>query len=210
MLKIDMHIHTRLSPDASIDIEEIPRILRLKGLDGVAVTDHDRFFDQQIEGIIVISGIEVSTRNGHLLGLGDVGDIAPGSSVDETVRIIHDKGGLAILAHPFDMIRGGIRPSQVTERLDGIETVNSKAYPFRLSKHLAEKAARRLGLPTFGGSDSHTPETIGDAYTCVDSRSSSTNDILEAIRRGKVHAGGGSSGNLNVVKRAGASISHRL
>ncbi|MEM4250899.1 MAG: PHP-associated domain-containing protein, partial [Candidatus Bathyarchaeia archaeon] len=166
-----------------------------------AVTDHDRFFSREVKGAIVIPGVEVSTREGHLLGLGDVGEITPGLSVDETIRIIHDRGGVAILAHPYDLIRGGIRPAHVTEPLDGIETINSRAHPFRLSKYLAEKTARRLGIPTFGGSDSHAPETVGDAYTLVHSRSTSLEDILEAIREGNVKAEGGPSGSMNDLRR---------
>ncbi|MBS7622290.1 PHP domain-containing protein [Candidatus Bathyarchaeota archaeon] len=201
ILKIDIHIHTTASPDGSIPPQEIPRILKLKQLDGVAVTDHDRFFDKEVRGGIVVPGIEVSTREGHLLGLGDVEEITPGLSVDETIRIIHERGGVAILAHPYDLIRGGIRPAHVTEPLDGIETINSRAHPFRLSKYLAERTARRLGIPTLGGSDSHTPETVGDAYTLVDARSTSLKDILDAIRDGDVKAQGGPSGSMNDLRQ---------
>ncbi len=210
LLRIDTHVHTTNSPDGSVEAGQIPQVLRLKRLDGVAVTDHDRFFDQEIKGIIVIPGIEVSTKQGHLLGLGDVGEISTGLSVDETVRIIHGRGGVAILAHPYDVIRGGIRPSQVTERLDGIETINSKAHPYSLSKHLAEKAAKELSVPMFGGSDSHTLETIGDAYTCIESRSGSVVDILHAMNTGKVYARGGPSGGIKQLKRVGAGIRRRL
>ncbi len=210
MLKIDIHIHTTMSLDSTVRIEQLPTILKQRGLDGVAVTDHDRFFKGTDEGIIIIPGIEVSTREGHLLGLGDVGEISLGLSVDETIRIVHKRGGLAILAHPYDMIRGGIRPALVTERLDGIESINSKARPYRLSKYLAEKASRRLGIPTFGGSDSHIPETIGDAYTMIESRSKSIEDIIDALREGKVAAKGGPSGNMNQLRRVGVAVSRRL
>jgi hypothetical protein len=108
------------------------------------------------------------------------------------------------------VVRGGIRPSQVTERLDGIETINSKAHPYSLTKYLAEKASKRLGIPTFGGSDSHIPETIGDAYTCIESRSCSTDDIVHAIRRGNAYARGGPSGSISQLKRVGANIGRRL
>ena len=209
-LKIDIHIHTTMSLDSTVRVEELPSIIRQRGLDGVAITDHDKFSDEHVEGVIIIPGIEVSTREGHLLGLGYVGEISPGLSVDETVRTIHNRGGLAILAHPYDVIRGGIRPAQVTERLDGIESINSKAQPYRLSKYLAEKASKRLGIPTFGGSDSHIPETIGDAYTLIESRSKSIEDILNALREGRVKPRGGPSGNMNQLRRVRVAISRRL
>jgi hypothetical protein len=139
-----------------------------------------------------------------------VGEIAAGLSVDETIRIIHDRGGVAILAHPYDLIRGGIKPTQITEKLDGIETINSKAYPYNLSKHLAEKAAKRIGVSSLGGSDSHTPETIGDAYTCIRSQSSSVNDLINAIRKGDVSPKGGSTGNVNQLRHMKAAVKWRL
>lgn len=210
ILRIDTHIHTVLSGDSSTQVNQIPSIVRLKGLDGVAITDHDRFSNYHIEGIIVIPGVEVSAREGHILAFGDVEEISPGLSVDETVRLIHERGGLAVLAHPYDVVRGGVKPEMVSERLDGIETINSRSNPFILSKHLAERASRRLGLPSFGGSDSHTPETIGDAYTCIDSNSRSLEDILTAMRDGRVQAVGGPTCCMNILKSAGSNFTRRL
>jgi predicted metal-dependent phosphoesterase TrpH len=209
-LKIDIHIHSINSFDGAIKLEDLPEISRSKGLDGVAITDHDKFFNGKVEGLVVIPGVEVSTREGHLLGLGPVGEIDPGLSVDKTIRIIHDRGGVAILAHPYDLIRGGIKPDQITEKLDGIETINSKAYPYTLSKLLAEKAAKRMGISSLGGSDSHIPETIGDAYTCIRSKSASVDEIINAIRRGDVSPEGGSTGNVNQLRRMKAAVKWRL
>jgi predicted metal-dependent phosphoesterase TrpH len=209
-LKIDIHIHSINSFDGSIQIEELPEISRSKGLDGVAITDHDKFFDKEIEGLIVIPGIEVSTREGHLLGLGYVGEIPAGLSVDKTIKIIHDRGGVAIVAHPYDLIRGGINPTKITEKLDGIETINSKAYPYNLSKNLAEKAAKRMKVSSLGGSDSHIPETVGDAYSCIRTQSKSVDQIIDAIRKGDVSPKGGPTGNINQLRRMKAAIKWRL
>ena len=209
-LKIDIHIHSINSFDGAIQIRDLPEISRSKGLDGVAITDHDKFFDEEVEGLIVIPGIEVSTREGHLLGLGHIGEIPAGLSVDKTIRIIHDRGGVAILAHPYDLIRGGIKPAQITEKLDGIETINSKAYPYNLSKHLAEKAARRMKVSSLGGSDSHIPETVGDAYTQIRSQFSSVDGIIDAIRKGNVTPQGGSTENVNQLRRIKTAVKWRL
>ena len=208
--KIDIHIHSINSFDSSIQIEDLQEISRSKGLDGVAITDHDKYFNGKVQGLVVIPGIEVSTREGHLLSLGRVGDITAGLSADQTIRIIHDRGGAAILAHPYDLIRGGIKPDQITEKLDGIETINSKAYPYTLSKHLAEKAAKKMGVSSFGGSDSHTPDTIGDAYTSIKSQSSSIDEIIDAIKKGDVSPEGGSTGNVNQLRRMKAAVKWRL
>ena len=82
---------------------------RVTGLDVIAVTDHDT-----IEGALracdhaagrskleVIVGEEVSSRNGHIVGLFLERRVRPGMSAAATVHAIHDQGGLAIAVHPF-------------------------------------------------------------------------------------------------------------
>jgi len=59
-LKIDIHIHSINSFDSLIKIEDLQEISRSKGLDGVAITDHDKYFNGKVDGLVVIPGIEVS------------------------------------------------------------------------------------------------------------------------------------------------------
>jgi predicted metal-dependent phosphoesterase TrpH len=71
-----------------------------------------------------------------------------------------------------------------------VEVINSDALFFGLNTKYAMSAAQRLGLPMVAGSDSHMPESVGDAYTLVDSPSESLGDILNAIRTGSVQPEG--------------------
>ena len=76
-MKLDLHIHSKYSPDGRMEIEDIIKTAKARGLDGVAVTDHN-----SVKGglsalefckgsdFLVIPGIEVSTTKGHVLGLG--------------------------------------------------------------------------------------------------------------------------------------------
>lgn len=60
---------------------------------------------------------------------------------------------------------------------------------------------RRFKLPQVGGSDSHIPQTIGDAYSVIDADSSDVKDILKAIKEGKVRAEGHATTIMNKVRK---------
>jgi len=202
-LGIDLHVHTTGSTDAFVEPEQLPLILKKKGLDGAAITNHDDFTEITISGPIIIPGIEVSTLQGHIIGLGVSGPIERGRSADETISAIHRAGGVAIVPHPFDPVSPCVNPSRLRTRPDAIEVINSDALFFRLNTALAKRAAERLRLPMVAGSDSHIPETVGDAYTIVDSDSSDIGDILKAIRSGSVQAvGGPTSAGKKMLKLA--------
>src|SRR3972149_8625567 len=97
--KVDLHVHTVYSRDSLITPEDLVFYARKRGLTAVAVTDHDRV-DGALKiakeaDFLIIPGIEVSSRNGHVLGLNVQESIPKGLSVDETVDRIHAAGGLA-------------------------------------------------------------------------------------------------------------------
>lgn len=190
-LKIDLHVHTTGSRDAFVQPEQLPFILKKRNLDGVAVTNHDVLTEVAVSGGIIVPGIEVSTRQGHIIGLGVAGPIAKRRSADETISMIHRAGGVAIVPHPFDPVSPCVNPSKLRSRPEAIEVINSDALLFGLSTKLATRVAKRLGLPMVAGSDSHIPETVGDAYTVIDSQSTNLQDILDAIRAGSVQPVGG-------------------
>ncbi len=192
-LKIDLHVHTTGSKDSFIEPEQLPTIIRNKGLDGVAITNHDAPADFSSSEVVIIPGIEVTTREGHILALGISGTIERGRSADETIRLIHDMGGVAVVPHPFDPVSPCVNPSKLNSRPDAVEVINSDALFFGLNTKYAMSTARRLGLPMVAGSDSHIPETVGDAYTLIDSPSHEVGDLLNAIRVGSVRPEGRAS-----------------
>jgi len=190
-LKIDLHIHTAASRDAFTKPDELPLILKERGLDGVAITNHDVLTKFSASEVIAVPGIEVSSREGHIIGLGVSEPVARGRSPDETISMIHQARGVAIVPHPFDPVSPCVSLSKLKSRPDAIEVINAEALFFRINTTLARRAARRLGLPMVAGSDSHIPETVGDAYTLIDCHSRNLDDILNAIRAGSVQPVGG-------------------
>ena len=190
-LKIDLHVHTTGSRDAFTEPEQLPTIVKQRGLDGVAVTNHDAFTRVTSSEAIILPGIEVSTQQGHIIGLGISGPIERGRTADETISTIQPVGGVAIVPHPFDPISPCVNPIKLRSRPEAIEVINADALFFGLNTKYARQMANRLGLPMVAGSDSHIPETVGDAYTLIDTDSKNVGDILNAIRAGSVQPVGG-------------------
>jgi len=190
LLRLDLHVHTEGSPDAHTKIAELPRIIRAKGLDGIAVTEHDHFRPAGFDDVIILPGLEVSSADGHVIALGISELIPPKMSADETIRRIHDQNGVAIIPHPYDPVCECVKISSLKVKPDAVEVRNADALSFTISSWLARRDAVRFNLPQVAGSDSHIPESIGDCYTVVDCQSPETESILDAIRSGRTHPEG--------------------
>lgn len=190
-MKIDLHVHTHYSEDAKPTLKEVIHYARRRGLDGVAVTDHDtilgalRLVKQKQKNLIVIPGIEVDSLQGHVLALNVTKPITPKLDLSETVERIRQLGGIAVIAHPATVLKTGLghRISSASN-IDAVEVINASAFPFFLSTYLSRRLALRLGLPQTSGSDAHYPHEIGSAYTIVNA-GSNRDDIMEAVRKGK-------------------------
>lgn len=185
-LKIDLHVHTHYSYDSFITPKELVFYAKKCGLDGVAITDHDR-----IDGALkiaeetdftIIPGTEVSSLNGHVIGLNVQEQIPLKLSADETVDRIHDAGGIAIACHPATFFKGSLG-KHINSKFDAVEVINSSAFPFQYSVNHSQKIASRLGIARVAGSDAHYGPEIGYAYTIADAEFN-VEDIIKAITKG--------------------------
>jgi len=77
------------------------------------------------------------------------------ANFEEGIRLIHQAGGLAVMAHPGLNKIDHLIPDMVRAGLDGIECWHSR-HPRSTAKRYREMAAR-LGLLISGGSDCHGP-----------------------------------------------------
>ena len=102
-VKLDLHIHSEHSPDGRMALDEIVACARARGLQGVAVCDHDRALTETCNApdFLLIPGIELSTDRGHLLGL-FVTEQIEARELDAAIDAVHACGGLAVMAHPFE------------------------------------------------------------------------------------------------------------
>ena len=196
-LKIDLHVHTVNSPDAFTSLKAAAHAALARGLDGLAITDHECRTDLETlkllaESILVLPGVEVNTGRHHILGIGvQSWQRKRYDTPGEAVERIHEVGGLAIVAHPCNPPFRFRSWRELREaHLDALEAVNSGVQLYSLGTRLASRAALALGLPRVGGSDSHIPATVGDAYTIVETELREPNNILDAIRQGRTEACG--------------------
>jgi len=189
-LKIDLHVHTHYSRDATTTLKEVVYYAKKHGLDGVAVTDHNTLHGAlkliRRKQLTIIPGLEVETQRGHIVALNITTLIPPKLSITETVQKIHKEGGVAVVAHPAVVLKTGLGQKVTSNsNIDAVEVINSSVFPFFLSTYLSCRLAKRLKLPQTAGSDAHHAPEIGTAYTLVDADSNS-DDIAEAIRKGAI------------------------
>ena len=137
---------------------------------------------------MIIPGTEVSSRDGHIVGL-NVSEVVPKHlSADDTVDRIHRAGGVAIACHPYALFKGSIG-RHVTAKFDAIETINASLFPFRSASSKAEKLAKRFNLPRVAGTDAHYGPVIGCAYTIIEAEPN-VEAILDAIVKGRCEPAG--------------------
>lgn len=186
MLKIDLHVHTIYSYDALTTPKDLVFYAKKRGLDGVAVTDHDRI-DGALKiaketDFLVVPGIEISSLNGHIIGL-NVDELVPAElSVDETLDRIHDAGGIAVACHPVTFFKESLKGC-ISSSFDAVEVINASAFPFSYSVRRSREIASRLRIACVGGSDAHYGPEIGYAYTLVDAEPAA-DEVVNAIRKG--------------------------
>ena len=217
-VRLDPHVHSAASYDGHEPVELLLEYAAEIGLDAVVITDHDTMGASRRAaaiaeeyGLIGIPGVEVSTAHGHLLALG-VDRMPPRrAAYADTIRWIHDRGGVAIVPHPFQRSRHGVRRRDVPIPDDGgtaagesgggdptpdaIEVFNAWLFTGYRNRR-ARRFATSYDFPGVAASDAHHLQYVGRAFTEVriDDRASveavTPDDVLAAIRRGTTRVDG--------------------
>jgi predicted metal-dependent phosphoesterase TrpH len=141
----------------------------------------------------MITGVEVSTRQGHLLGLFVKKAPKPMRPVQESIDAIKEQGGLVVVPHPFGRLVPSLSRRRIDSLLgagyeiDGIETYNPS--PANASQRAAVLGANRdWGLAEIGSSDAHFWQHVAAGYTRFPGTTS--DDLRQAILARSVRAGG--------------------
>jgi len=198
MMTFDLHIHTtRHSPDSELHPLDLVRRARELGLDGIVITEHDWLWTeaelaelrQAGGGLVVLGGIEVTAREGHMLVYGVENPFAlpRGIGVAALCREVRAQGGAVVAAHPF---RWGQRFDDIIRQhepeLDGLEVMSSNMDTD--GRRRAADLVRRHSWVGLGCSDAHHEKVVGACYTQFAVPIRNNRDLVQAIRARKATA----------------------
>lgn len=186
VVRVDLHLHSRYSPDSSTSLDAIIERCREVGLDRIALTDHN-----VVEGALklaemaprlAIVGEEAKTREGEVIGLFITARIPPYLPAEETMDLVHEMGGITYVPHPLDRNRAHYSESRLVAlapRIDVIETYNPWADA--AANAAAAALAAELGKVTAAGSDSHGVAELGRSWMEMEDFDEPA-DFLEKLR----------------------------
>lgn len=205
--KADCHIHSVYS-DGDEEIADILEYVQTRtDLDVIAISDHDT-----IEGALkarelmkaksyrfqLIIGEEITTQEGHIVGLFLKEAFPPNLSIQETLARIRVQKGLAIASHPFYhshmnnakyATMDGIGATTLLRNnsfIDAIEIVN--ATPTLSEDNLRASILNKTLLfnAEVGDSDAHILEAIGMGYTLFEGKTA--RDYRKAVLQHQTRA----------------------
>lgn len=193
---IDLHIHTLVGSHCSvIEIHDLIKQAKKVKLDAICITDHDStagiWQTKKIgeeEGIKVFGGIEISTKEGHIMVFSkELDEIKKPIHVTDLISYVHAQGGVVIPVHPF---RRGV--PCISNKLyeisgfDALEILNGNCT--QDMNILAWLASIKLGIPGIGGSDAHTLTQVGRYVTMFDTNIENEEELINAIKSGTYQA----------------------
>ncbi len=183
----DLHCHTILSGHASSTLSQIVSRAKQRGLDGVAITDHDKIYqgESNIDGVDIIAGTEITTAEGfHLLGYFVKKRIEKGISFEKAITEIKKQGGIAVWAHPLRGRKGfGEQEEIFFSLLDGMEAGNAMDESSEREEVL--KKCENFSLLKTAGSDTHADRQVGTAVLKVSGKIKREN-FYEKVLSGEI------------------------
>ena len=196
MYYYDLHCHSIKSMDSINKIKSIVKTAKKRGLDGVAITDHDSVFkgEKEIDGIQLIPGSEITLKDGsHLLAYFLDKELEEAKySLKEAVNKVKEQNGYTSLAHPFRSGGGWFdikkRKNQeikeMVQLVDMIEISNAKDTP--KERRRAREIIRKFNhLIPVAGSDAHAPFVVGSTAVEVNEPLNEEN-FLEKLKEGRI------------------------
>ncbi|MEZ4667489.1 MAG: PHP domain-containing protein [Anaerolineae bacterium] len=172
--KVDLHSHTLWSKDCLISFDTVIRLCEKRGIDRIAITDHNTAEGalelQKIAPNLVIVGEEIMTTEGEILAYFLHESVPAGLSPEETIRRLRDQNAVISVSHPFDRLRKGAWGRDALLRIagsvDAIEIFNARCL-YSEDNQLALSFANEFNMPGTVGSDAHSSPEYGKAMTCL-------------------------------------------
>ncbi len=171
--KIELHCHTAASPDSLVKVKDLIKVARKRGLDKLAITDHNTIraalFAKALDPELIIVGEEILTTKGELLVFFVQEEIPRGLDPLEAIKCLRDQNAFISVSHPFDRLRHGWELEdliEITPLVDAIEIFNARSFVSSVNEE-AKEFARVNKLRGTIGSDAHTLIEVGRATQLI-------------------------------------------
>ncbi len=174
-MQLDLHCHSKYSMDCDMDPKKIVRLAKRRGLDGIAITDHNET-QGALEAIkyangeiLIIVGEEIFTSSGDILGL-FLKERVTAFDAKEAIAHVKSQGGVVVKPHPFADTMS--LEEEVCEMLDGCEGFNArhatvKSCDNQVTEPKILELAKEYDLTLTASSDAHFYPEIGNGRTIV-------------------------------------------
>lgn len=210
---IDMHNHTSpASDDSVLTVEDLVRLAKERGLDGVAITDHDYFWDTKKltpldeeglialgrrHGLLVVPAVEINTDDGHLICFGLERYVFGMHHTSRVKEMVDAVGGAMFLAHPYrrqmmpdETEKTGWRRSIERSRsnltwkvVDAAEVMNGRGWA--VENAFASSIAKEMNVRGVANSDSHKPSDVAACATLFYDDIGDRKDLIQALKAGR-------------------------
>jgi hypothetical protein len=199
-LKGAAHIHSSVSHDGVMSLEELSLFFKRKKFDFVLITEHaENVSDGNMDKLIgecrrlsspeflIIPGLEFRCRDElHILGFG-INRTLESDDPQKVIRHISQQGGVAVLTHPTR--KKYCLDGTWVDGLDGVEIWNSahdgkflpQVEPIRMFEKLA---VNNPHLKPFVGMDLHFEKNYYDLALRIKEKGLETGQILRRLKRG--------------------------
>lgn len=170
-MRIDFHTHSIHSPDGGLTEAQYLKLLDNSELDYIAITDHNTIdFAKEMHkkhGDKIIIGEEVMTEQGEIIALFIDHLIPQGLTARKTAEMIHQRGGLVYIPHPFETVRSGLNETVITEIeefISIVEVVNGRTVQ-STTQRAQHWIQARPHIVAAAGSDAHSFSGAGLTFT---------------------------------------------
>ena len=194
-----------MSDDSFLNLEVLIEEAKKAGLNGICLTEHDRFWDQGVVAKIsktfnfpVFAGCEITTEDGHILIFG----------LDQYVFGMHKSGflkglvekanGALIAAHPYrrryrewevsgngnlEEMLDKTRREEVFRNVDAIEVLNGRGSEGQ--NGFSKEVADIFEMNCTGASDSHKIADVGTYATEFEKSINSVHELIAELKEGR-------------------------
>lgn len=191
-MKVDLHLHdNKYSSDSHVSIEEIVEEARRKGLDGIALTNHESTdVRKEIEEFVqkynfpIFPGVEYLSKDGDIVAFGIDELPKEQMTAQEFIDYVAKSGGTCTAAHPYRTNNRGLEDKlNLVKGLTAIEGYNGSTSEYH--NGLAAATAKKLGIQVLGSSDAHVKEKVGIFATLLPYRVNNVKELIEALKTNK-------------------------